>query len=70
MAPGALQQVRGEPVVFVQGPKGIEPRPVQIGHRDADAVEIVKGLNAGERYVAKGSFLAKAEALKSEAEED
>ena len=70
VVPTAIQKIKGKPVVFVQTEKGFEPREVQIGRRSAEALEIRGGLSAGERYVAKNSFVVKAEVLKSEAEED
>lgn len=70
VAPTALQQIDDRPVVFVQTPQSFAVRHVQIGRRAANAVEITRGLKAGERYVSKNSFLVKAEALKSEAEGD
>lgn len=70
VAPTALQQVGGRPVVFVQTAQGFIARQVEVGRRADDAVEIRQGLVAGERYVAKNTFLLKAEMLKGEAEED
>ena len=68
VAPTALQQVKGESVVFVQTEHGFEARRVETGRRSEEAVEIRKGLEAGERYAAKNTFVLKAELLKSEAE--
>ena len=45
-----------------------EPRPVKLGRGDSDSVEILTGLDAGERYVAKGGFVLKAQLQKSEFE--
>ena len=49
---------------------GFEPRPVKVGRRSREAVEILEGLDAGMRYAAKNSYLIKADLLKGEAEED
>jgi cobalt-zinc-cadmium efflux system membrane fusion protein len=68
--PAALQELRGKTVVFVQNDRGFEARPVNVGRRARDALEIVNGVNAGERYAAKNSYLIKADVLKSEVEED
>lgn len=57
----ALQTVEGRTVVFVQTPKGFEPRSVEIGRRSSDAVEIVSGLSPGDRYAATNTFTLKAE---------
>ncbi|MEO8467262.1 MAG: efflux RND transporter periplasmic adaptor subunit [Gammaproteobacteria bacterium] len=70
VAPGAVQKIKGRPVVFVQTSEGFEARAVEIGRHDEAAVEITSGIEAGERVVAKNSFVVKAEVLKSEAEED
>lgn len=70
VVPTALQQINDRPVVFVQTSQGFAVRRVEIGRRAPNAVEITRGLKDGERYVSKNSFLVKAEALKSEAEED
>lgn len=70
VAPAAIQQIKGQSVVFVQTESGFEARAVELGRRGAAALEIKNGLRAGERYVTKNSFLVKAEVLKSEAEED
>ena len=66
----ALQELRGKTVVFVQNEQGFQARPVTIGRRAREAVEISEGLAAGERYAAKNSYLVKADVLKGEAEED
>ncbi len=70
VVPAALQELQGKPVVFIQVGQRFEPRPVVLGRRARDAVEIVKGLNAGDRYAARNSYLIKADLLKSEVEED
>jgi len=70
VVPAAIQKIKGQPVVFVQTAAGFEPRAVEIGRRGGDALEITGGLKAGEHFVAKNSFVVKAEVLKSEAEED
>lgn len=70
VVPAALQKLGDDPVVFVQTDKGFEPRKVEVGDSDADAVEIKQGLAAGERYVAKNSYLIKSELLKGSGDED
>ena len=70
VVPAALQELQGKPVVFVQVGERLEPRPVQLGRRGRDALEILTGLRAGERYAARNSYLIKADLLKAEAEED
>jgi cobalt-zinc-cadmium efflux system membrane fusion protein len=51
----------GDDVVFVQTDEGFEPRPVTLGRTAPDAVEVVGGLEPGDRYVAAGGFSLKAE---------
>lgn len=51
----------GLDVVFVDTEKGFEARPVELGRRTRDEVEVISGLVAGERYVAAGGFSLKAE---------
>jgi membrane fusion protein, heavy metal efflux system len=70
----ALQSVEGKTVVFVQAGNVFEARPVVLGRKgrskddpQAQVVEIVEGLQVGERVVSKNSFLLKAELGKSEA---
>ena len=70
VVPTALQELQGKPVVFVQVGQRFESRPIEVGRRGRDAVEILKGLNAGDRYASRNSYLIKADLLKSEAEDD
>ena len=67
---GALQMLDEQTVVFVRGDQGFEPRPVRTGHADSERSEIVKGLEAGDVYVAKNSFILKAELGKGTAEHE
>jgi cobalt-zinc-cadmium efflux system membrane fusion protein len=68
--PGALQSFRDWTVVFVNEGNLYEPIVVETGRRDADWVEIVSGMKVGQRYVAAGSFIIKADILKSGASHD
>jgi membrane fusion protein, heavy metal efflux system len=67
----AVKQLGGEDVVFVPGESrgraGFRARPVQLGERGRLRVVIRRGLKAGERYVADGAFLLKAEIAKNQA---
>jgi membrane fusion protein, heavy metal efflux system len=65
---GAAQEIGGESVVFVRTPEGFEKREVVLGRGDQDGVEVVSGLDPGERYAAANTFVLKAEFGKSEAE--
>ncbi len=57
-------------VVFSQHGDVYQARPLQLGRRSGDFVEVVKGLAAGERYVVENSFLIKADIGKSGASHD
>jgi len=63
----AVQNLRGQDVVFVQEGDAFEPRPVTRGRSDGEWVEVRSGLEAGARYAARGSFVLKSELLESEA---
>jgi len=56
----AIQRLENENVVFVEAKGGYVPKHVSIGRSDGSNVEILSGLFAGERYVAKGGFELKA----------
>lgn len=64
----AIQRIEGKTVVFVEKNGKYEPRNVELGLQDTDWVEITAGLEAGEQYVAGGSFVVKAQAGKAGAE--
>ena len=57
-------------VVFVEGPDGVRPRPVETALRSEGRVAIRKGLSVGERVVTEGGFALKAHLLKSKMGED
>jgi cobalt-zinc-cadmium efflux system membrane fusion protein len=66
----ALQRLRDRDVVFLAEGDVFEAQPVVLGRRDAIHVEIASGLAAGQRYVAAGSFVLKADVGKSGASHD
>ncbi len=71
VAHSSLQTLGADRVVFVeQGEGGFLPRPVALGRSGATEVEVVSGLEPGERYVATNSFLLKAELGKGSAEHE
>jgi cobalt-zinc-cadmium efflux system membrane fusion protein len=55
----------GRPFVFVhkEGDYWVR-RPVTLGERSGDAVEIREGLNPGQTIIADGSFLLKSDVLR------
>lgn len=66
----AIQRMGEQPVVFVQQNNVFEATPVTLGLQDDKWVEIVSGLNSGQRYVTKNSFFIKAELGKEGASHD
>lgn len=66
----AIQTVRDWTVVFGRYGEYFEARPVELGRSDGKFTEVIKGLNAGEQYAAKNSFLIKADLGKSGASHD
>ena len=66
----ALQSLFGFDVVFSQHGEVYQARPLELGRRSGDRVEVLKGLSAGETYVSEGSFLIKADIGKSGASHD
>ena len=65
--PSAIQSLNEKTVVFVAAGSAFEARAVQLGPQDDSNVQVVSGLNVGDRYVAANSFLLKAELAKGEA---
>jgi len=57
----ALQKLNDQDVVFIQTPEGFEPQIVKIGQADRTYVEVVSGLEVGQRYVTVNAFTVKAE---------
>lgn len=66
----ALQTAEDRDVVYVQQGETYHTRPVKLGRRDAERVEVLAGLKAGEQVVVAQSFLIKADIEKSTVEED
>lgn len=66
----ALQNVRDWTVVFGRYGDAFEARPLTLGRRDAEYVEVLQGLAAGEKYAAGNSFAIKADIGKSGATHD
>jgi cobalt-zinc-cadmium efflux system membrane fusion protein len=66
----ALQTTGDHDVVYVQNGELYSIRPVKLGRRDAQHVQIVSGLEAGERVVVAQSFLVKADIEKSTVEDE
>lgn len=56
----AVQNINGEDVIFVPEEDGFKPVDVTPGKSVSGKTEILAGLHAGDRYVAKGAFALKA----------
>jgi cobalt-zinc-cadmium efflux system membrane fusion protein len=70
VAVDAVQSVRDWKVVFGRYGELFEVRPVELGVSDGTWIEVVKGLPAGTRYAAAGSFILKADLGKAGASHD
>ncbi len=67
----AIQRMEGNTVVFVREDGGTyKAQPVETGMSDATWTEIKSGLTAGQHYVAKNSFVVKADIGKAGAEHE
>ncbi len=64
----AVQYIDNKPVVFVETDSGFEKREVELGQKDETMVEILSGVQPGDKVVTGNSFILKAELGKSEAE--
>ncbi len=61
VAAEAIQTLRDWSVVFGRYDDVFEARPLKLGRTDGKMVEVLKGLNAGEKYAASNSFIIKAD---------
>ena len=66
----ALQNFRDWDAVFVRIGDTYEVRPLELGKRDGNQVEVLSGLNAGDQVVVEQSYLVKADIEKSGASHD
>ncbi|TVL98924.1 MAG: efflux RND transporter periplasmic adaptor subunit [Candidatus Brocadia sp. WS118] len=57
----AIQTLGDKSVVFLQFGNQFEARPLELGRSDGQWVEVLHGLSPGEKYVARNSFILKAE---------
>ena len=65
-----LQTLRDWTVVFGRYGEYFEARPLELGRRDNQYVEVLKGLSIGDKYAAGNSFLIKADIGKAGATHD
>lgn len=66
----ALQTIEDRAVVFVRNEAGFEARTVQVGRSDGEIAEVLSGIEQGESYATRNSFILKAELGKGAAEHD
>ena len=66
----AIQTYRDWSVVFAQYGNAFEIRPIEMGRSDGQWVEVLSGLEVGQRYAASNSFVLKAELGKAGATHD
>lgn len=66
----ALQTFRDWTVVYIQVGDDFEIRPVELGQRGDGAVEVLSGLQVGQRYAAGNAYLLTAELGKAGATHD
>ena len=66
----ALQTFRDWDVVFIKVGDLFEARPLELGRREGEWVEVLSGLEPGMEYAAKNSFVVKADVMKSGASHD
>ena len=63
---GAVQQINGQDVVFVQvAADRFRVQAVRLAEIVQSKVRVLQGLNAGDRVITQGSFIAKSELLKA-----
>jgi len=63
----AIVDDAGRPIVFVQtSGESFERRPVTLGIREADVVQVLEGVKAGERVVSKGAHLVRLASLSTQ----
>lgn len=62
----APQEVNGQKSVFVRtGPDHFQVRPIESGRTIEGALQVTRGLNAGDEVVTRGSFVLKSQLLKA-----
>ena len=66
----AIQQVEGQPSVFVREGNRYEAHALTLGRSDGRATEVLTGITPGANYVTANSYLLKAELEKSSASHD
>jgi membrane fusion protein, heavy metal efflux system len=65
---GALQTIDNRTVIFVRNGDKFDLREIELGQRDAERAEVLFGLEGGDMYASKNSFVIKAEIAKASAQ--
>ena len=65
-----LQKFRDWDVVFIRVGDLFEARPLELGRKDGEWVEVLSGLRPGENYASANSFILKADIGKAGASHD
>jgi len=66
----AVVERNGHSLVFVEVANGYQPTRVEVGRSFGDKVEILDGVNTGQKFVVRGAFQLTAEMLKSSGNAD
>lgn len=66
----SVQNLEGRSVVFVKDADGFEPKAIKMGRIDDENSEVLEGIQAGDAYVTRNSYILKAELGKGEAEHE
>ena len=61
----AIQEFNGKPSVFIKSGNVFEVRPVKLGAKNSQWVEVLEGLSPNSEYVTENSYVIKADILKS-----
>ena len=61
----AVQEFNGKPSVFIKSGNVFEVRPVKLGAKNSQWVEVLEGLSPNSEYVTENSYVIKADILKS-----
>ena len=61
----AVQEFNGKPSVFIKSGNVFEVRPVKLGAKNSEWVEVLEGLSVNSEYVTENSYVIKADILKS-----
>ena len=61
----AIQEFNGKSSVFIKSGNVFEVRPVKLGSKNSEWVEVLEGLSVNSEYVTENSYVIKADILKS-----